>query len=104
MIVAHGPKRGRIHGAVAQEFIGRSMEPIGSAARDNVYLSPARSSHVGCVAAGFNLELHDRVGRRTQVLGVEGRVGIGGAIEQEEVGVWSIAANPNRGTLPGAPI
>ena len=68
----------------------------GAAARYDVDLSSACAAHIGCVTAGFYLELHDRIWRRTEVLRVECRIGIGRAVEQEEVCVRTIAPDYNR--------
>src|SRR6266852_8425014 len=62
MIVAHRRKRSRIHRAVAKKLIRRSVILIGPPAGHDIDLSAARSAHVGRVTAGFDLELHDRVG------------------------------------------
>src|SRR5262249_59145991 len=102
MVVAHGAEGGGVHRAVAQKFVDRAMKPAGAGVRDDVDLAAAGAAHVGGVTAGFDLEFFDRVGRGTEVLRVEGRIGVGGAVEQEEIGVRPGAAGNHGRTLYGA--
>ena len=87
VIVSHRCKGAGVHGAIAEKFVHRSVVLVGSGTRHNVDLSATSAAHVGCIAARFNLELHHRVGRWAQVLGIERRVRICGTVQQEEVGI-----------------
>src|SRR5579862_7213199 len=104
MVVPHGGERTGVYGAIAQEFVNRAVVLIGPRAGDDVDLATAGTSHVGCIAAGLYLELHYGVGRGAEILRVEGRVGVGRAVKQEEVGVGASAADHDGRALAGAPI
>ena len=77
------------------------MELAGARRGHDVDLAAARAAHLGRVAAGLHLELLHRVRRRAEVLGVEGRVRIGGAVQQEVVRVRPVAADRDGGRWPG---
>jgi hypothetical protein len=104
VIVAHRAEGAGIHRAVAQEFVSGAVVLVRPRARDDVDLTAASAAHVGGVAAGLDLELHHGVGRGAQVLGVKGWIGVGGAIEQKEVGIGTRAADDYCRSLSGAPI
>ena len=104
MIVSHGAKGARIACAVAKKLIDRSVVLVGTRVRDNVDLTPACASHIRRVAAGFHLEFFYRVRRGAQVLGVEGRIGVGRPVQQEKVRIRATAANDNRRALAGTPV
>ena len=80
------------------------MIRIGAAAGYDIDLSAAGSAHVGGVTAGFDLELHDCIGRWTQVLGVERGIRVGYAIEQEEVGIRAAASGYDGRALSRPPV
>ena len=101
---AHLVERVGVHGAVAQELVGGSVEAAGSGAGDDVDLPAARAAHFGRVAAGLYLELLHGVGRSAEVLGAESGIGVGGAVEQEVIRVGAAAADADRGALAGPPI
>ena len=50
------------------------------------------------------MELLDGVGRSAEVLGAEGRIGVGGAVEQEVVCVGAAAADADRRPLTWPPV
>jgi hypothetical protein len=58
-----------------------------------VDLASAGAAQLGGVASGLYLKFTDSVGRETEILRVERGVGIGGAVDQEIVGVWPVAAD-----------
>ncbi len=62
MIVAHGLEGGCIQRAVAVKLVDRSVVLAGAGMRDDIDLSAARPSHIGCVAACFHLKFLHRVG------------------------------------------
>ncbi len=104
MIVAHGCEGTGVHGAVAEKFIDGAVVVVGAGAGDDVDLAAPGTSHVSGVAAGDHLELHHRVGRWAEVLGVERGVGVGRAVQKEEVGVVASASDDHGRALPRAPI
>jgi len=63
MVVAHRPECARVHGAITQEFVDSTVVLVRARARDDVDLPATSTAHVGCVAAGFDLEFHHCVGR-----------------------------------------
>ena len=65
---------------------------------------PPAPPHVRRVAARFHLKFFHGVGRRTQILRVEGRIGIGRAVQQEKVRIRAAAADDNGGALSRAPV
>ena len=93
MIVAHRAEAARVHGTVAEEFVSGAVEFAGAGMSNDVDLTAACAAHVGGVAAGFDLKLLNRVRRWAEVLGIEGGIGIGGAVEQEEIGIGASAAD-----------
>src|SRR4030095_9566754 len=70
----------------------------------DVDLPAAGAAHVGGVAAGFDLKFFDGVGRWAEILRIESRVGVGGAVEQKEICVGACAADDDSRTLAGAPV
>src|SRR5712675_224393 len=104
MIVAHRAKGACVHGAVAQKLVDRSVVLAGAGMGDDVDLAAACSAHVRGVAAGFHLEFFYGIGGGAQVLCVESRIRVGGAIEEEKIGVWAAAADHDCGALSGAPV
>ena len=93
-----------VHCSVAKEFVGGAVELICAAASDDVDLAAAGASHFSGVAAGLHLEFLHGVGRGTQVEGVECWIGVGRAVEQEIIGIRTIATDADRGALAGPPI
>ena len=93
-----------IKSAVTQKFIDSAVKLVGTGAGHDVHLASAGPAHLRGVAAGLHFELLHRVGRRTEVQSIEGRVGIGGAIEQKIICVGTIAPDAHRGALSGTPV
>src|SRR6266851_6891790 len=91
VIVANGLEGAGIHGAIVEKFVNRSVKLIGAGMRDDIDLAAAGASHVRGVAAGFDLKFLDGIGRRTEVLRVEGGIGVCGPVEQEKVRVGASA-------------
>ena len=104
VIVTHGLERAGIQRAVAEKFVGGAMILARPGAGDDVDLSAARAAHVSGVAAGDDLELHHGIGRGAEILRVEGWVGVGGAVKQEEVSVRTGAADYDGRALSRAPV
>ena len=104
MIVAHGFESAGIHGAVAKKLVDSSVVLAGTGMRDDIDLAAAGAAHVGGVAAGFHLKFLHGIGRRAEVLRVEGGIGVGGAVEEEIVRVRTGAANHYSGPLARAPV
>src|SRR6266403_829874 len=72
--------------------------------RDDIDLAAAGASHIGGVAARFHLKFLDRIRRRAQVLRVESGIRLCGAVEQEEVSVWTAATDDHGGALTRTPV
>ncbi len=104
VVVAHRLEWAGIHGAIAEKLVDRAVIVARPRAGDDVDLAAAGTAHVSGIAAGDDLELHHRVRGGAQVLCIECGVCIGSAIEQEEVGIRTCAADDDCGTLSGAPI
>src|SRR6266852_1722464 len=104
MIATHGIEGMSIEGAVTQKFINSAVKLVGTGAGHDVHLASAGPAHLRGVAAGLYFELLHRVRRRTEVQSIEGRVGIGGAIEQKIICVRTITSNAHRGALSGTPV
>ena len=93
-----------VHIAVAQELVGRAVEMAGPGAGDDIDLAASCSAHLGRITARLDLELLHRVGRRAQILGAEGRVGVGGAVEQKVICIGAASADAYRRPLARPPI
>ena len=72
--------------------------------RNDIDLSTAGAAQIRGIAACFHLEFFHRVRRRTQILGVERRIRIGSAVQQEKVRVRSCPADHDGRALPGSPV
>src|ERR1700738_3492850 len=101
---AHVAEGVGVHGAIAQKFVGRSVELIGAALGDDVDLTTASAAHFRGIAAGLHFEFLHGIWGGAEVKCVEGGIGIGGAIEEEIVGGGAIAADADGGALSGAPV
>src|SRR5262249_50290507 len=62
---------GSVEGGVADELVGRSMEPIGTALRCDIDGRSRGSAILGALVVGYHLELCDGVGRDGDNLVVE---------------------------------
>ena len=71
---------------------------------DDVDLTAARPSHLGRIAAGLYLEFVNRIRRRAEILGIEGRFGVGDAVQQKVIGIRAVSADRDRGALPRPPV
>ncbi len=94
----------RVHRAVAQKFISGAVELISARARDDIDLAAAGAAHFRGVAARLHFEFLHGIGGGTEVQRVEGRIGVGCAVEKEIVGVGAVAADADGGALAGAPV
>ena len=72
--------------------------------RHDIDLPTARASHIGGVTARFHLKFFDGIWRRAQVLRIERRIGICGAVEQEKVRIRACPTYHYGGPLPWPPI
>ena len=72
--------------------------------RHDIDLPTPSASHVGSVAARLDLKFLDGVWRRTQVLRIECRIGVRGAVQQEKVRIGTRATYHHSGPLPWPPI
>ena len=77
----------------AEEFVGGAVEPIRARHRRHVDLRAGVAAERGVVGAGLDLELPDGVNRRADGRGVQLRVDVVGAVEQERVGVLPSAVD-----------
>src|SRR5678815_1030780 len=104
MTGAHFVKRAGIESIIPQEFINGAVYVIRSTPRHNIDLTSTGSSHFSGIATGLDLELLNSVRRRTEIQRIEGRIGIGGAIEKEIVCVRPISPHAYGGPLARTPI
>jgi hypothetical protein len=104
MIVAHGAETARVESAIPEELVHSAVIVIGSGIRDDVDLSSAGATHVRGVTASLHLKLLNGIGRRAQVLRVEGWISVCSPIEQKEVCVRTPTSKHNCGALSWPPI
>src|SRR5262249_29233337 len=108
-LIGRGEEIARVEDLVAKEFIGRAVNPISPRFQNDVDLRARAASERSVVCAGQDLEFADRVDRRFDAEGVELRVYVVDAVEQEVVGVLAravdveceIAAHRTGGALSG---
>ena len=86
----------RIHRAVAEEPVAGAVEVVRARLQHDVYLPGAIPADLRLVAARHDLELANRVDRRPYRRGVQLRVHVVHAVEQEAVGVLAPAGGRER--------
>src|SRR6185503_8894855 len=104
VIVPHGVERSGIHESIAQELVHGSVISVAAATSDDVDLAASGAAHLRRIATGLDFELLNRIRRRAQVLGIEGGVGIGRAIQEEVVAIGATSADADRRPLSRTPI
>src|SRR5262245_5250232 len=79
--------------SVAQKLVSCPVKLIASRPSDDVDLATPCTSHLGRVTTGLNFEFLDGVGRRAEVEGIEGWIGIRRSIKQEVIGIGAVSTD-----------
>src|ERR1044072_7087257 len=93
-----------IQSAISQELVTGAVKLIRPGSRDDVYLTTTGAAHLSRVASCLHLEFLHGVGRGAKVESIKRWIGVGRPVEQEIVGVRTIATDADRRALTGTPI